>query len=88
MSKKMIDENNPALAFMTIEEDPQEEIIKAPKAHKKTTTARKPAQEIRSYRVNLALTSSLGEKLKARAWRERRSVNNLVEAILEQYLND
>ena len=42
----------------------------------------------RDYRINLALTRELGEALKAEAESQGRSVNNLTENIIRQYLNN
>ena len=78
------------------EEQPQPEKKEA--APKKPRKPRKPragskaakkaeyAAGKRTYRINLALTPMLGEALKAEAERQGRSVNNLTENIIKEYL--
>lgn len=93
MSKKPITEGNPALAFIS-SVDEEETTVKDSytKTDRKTPAkANKQAQkkqekDIKNYRINLALTSSLGEALKEEAWKQHRSVNSLVEEIIQNYL--
>lgn len=57
-----------------------------PRAGSKAAKAAELTAGKRTYRINLALTSALGEALKAEAERQGRSVNNLTENIIKEYL--
>lgn len=77
---------------------PAEEMLKG-KADTKQQTQSKPktaAQKKqppktdkkpkRAYRINLALREDIGEAIKAEAEAQSRSVNNLIEMIITEYL--
>lgn len=59
-----------------------------PRAGSKAAKAAELTAGKRTYRINLALTSALGEALKAEAERQGRSVNNLTENIIKEYLTN
>lgn len=94
MSKKSITEGNPALNFISsIDAEGQEE---SPRANN-TSKPKKVAQngnkshtktEKKDYRINLALTSTLGEKIKQQAWREHKSINKFIEELIIKQLNN
>ena len=88
MSKRII---SPADELLTSLNAPLEE---EPVTPKKSTAKKKPSgsrtdapakKEIRDVHVNLVLKPSLVEALKDEAWKQRRSLNNLVEEILTAY---
>lgn len=65
--------------------------IKKPRKPRAGSKAAKKAEYAagkRTYRINLALTPVLGEALKAEAERQGRSVNNLTENIIKEYLTN
>ena len=66
----------------TIESEPKTLVVKSKKAEGKKKKERK-----KYYRVNLALTETLGETIKAEAEKQNRSVNNYIETILQEYLS-
>lgn len=81
----------PSQPEITHDEEGQPEKKAAPKKRKPRAGSRAAkAAELtagkRTYRINLALTSALGEALKAEAERQGRSVNNLTENIIKEYL--
>lgn len=74
------------------EGEPQPVVIKGEKAktEAKATGAKaegKKKGRKKYYRVNLALTETLGETIKAEAEKQNRSVNNYIETILQEYLS-
>ena len=80
---KLMDENSPALSFISSAPDPDEK----PQPKKKPAKKKEPAQEEkRDIHVNLVLKPSLADALKDEAWQQRRSLNNLVEEILTNYI--
>ena len=80
---KLMDENSPALSFISSALDPDEK----PQPKKKPAKKKEPAQEERrDIHVNLVLKPSLADALKDEAWQQRRSLNNLVEEILTNYI--
>lgn len=82
---KLIDENSPALSFMS--NVPSTEEKKPAKKRKEIQTkAEPPKKERREVHVNLVLKPSLVEALKDEAWTQRRSLNNLIEEILTNYI--
>lgn len=83
---KLMDENSPALSFISSASDPDEKPTPKKKPAKKKAPA--PAQEeTRDIHVNLVLKPSLADALKDEAWTQRRSLNNLVEEILTAYID-
>ena len=83
MNKKLIGDNFADEYFKSITEQP----AAAKKAKKEPPQPKGKAQGIRNYRINIAVPTELGEALKAEADRQNRSVNNLMENIISDYLN-
>ena len=75
------------------EGEPQPVVIKGEKAktEAKATGAKaegkKKKERKKYYRVNLALTETFGETIKAEAEKQNRSVNNYIETILQEYID-
>ena len=67
------------------EEKPKAE-PKQKKASPKKPAPKPEKKPKRACRVNLALREDIGEAIKAEAERQNRSVNNLIEMILTEYL--
>jgi len=85
---KLMDENSPALSFISSASDPDEKPAPKKKPAKKKAPAPAPSkEERRDIHVNLVLKPSLADALKDEAWTQRRSLNNLVEEILTEYVN-
>ena len=76
MSSKSVIGESPVKSRFSLMEDDSDK----PKPKKKAVGKR-------DYRINLALTRELGEALKAEAESQGRSVNNLAENIIKEYLN-
>lgn len=97
MSKNLIEGASPAEELLlSFKKSPQEEhsaeeepTRKKPSRKKRTTGAKAAdfTEGKKNYRINLALTASLGEALKAEAKKQNRSVNNLAEIIISEYLS-
>lgn len=88
MSKKSLELENPALAILGRTSKPAEPVSrpsgKAPEGYKVNPMY----IETRSKRLQLLIQPSLYEKLRSRADREGRSVNDLVHYLLEEALTD
>ncbi len=84
---KLMDENSPALSFISSASDPDEKPTAKRKPAKKKAPAPAQSEERRDIHVNLVLKPSLADALKDEAWTQRRSLNNLVEEILTEYVN-
>lgn len=93
---KSLTEDNPAVelilglnAQQPTEPDPEELQKKqaAPKPKKsKAKEKSEDHKEKRDAHINLVLKPSLADALKDEAWNQRRSLNNLVEEILTNYI--
>lgn len=95
MSKSLIEGASPAEELLLSFKKPAEEKLPDEEGRK---PAGKPTRKSRgsgsrdlstgkrSYRINLALPEALGEALRDEAKRQSRSVNNLAEIILREYL--
>lgn len=59
---------------------------KPKKAATKKQTPKADKKPKRAYRINLALREDIGEAIKAEAEAQSRSVNNLIEMIITEYL--
>ena len=79
--KSFTGQANPAMAFITQQEQPKEEITKeAPDGYKVNPLY----VETKSRRMQLLVQPSLYDAIKARATAEGKSVNDLVHSILEE----
>ena len=67
------------------EKEPKAE-SKTKKAAQKKQTPKADKKPKRACRVNLALREDIGELIKAEAEKQNRSVNNLIEMIITDYL--
>lgn len=80
--KSFIDKiENPAEAFISVPTAAKQQAAQAPKGYKPNPEM----IETRSKRVQLLMQPSLYAQLRARAQREKRSVNDLIHSILEEY---
>lgn len=83
MAKDFTAPNNPALAFISTDEEEKPK-AKTSKAKAKKQTAN--AKELRTRRVQAVLTPTLYEQLNDTAWKNRQSVNETIVQAIEEYI--
>lgn len=91
MSSRIMGDLNPAEELLRglSEDKPKTDSKAKKKSEAKATKAKaeRAKKENKYFRVNLALHRELGERIKAEAEAENRSVNNYVETILKNHFN-
>lgn len=87
MAKDFTAPNNPALAFIsTDEEEKPKAKTSRSKAKGKTQRRVTDAEELRTRRVQAVLTPTLYEQLSDTAWKNRQSVNETIVQAIEEYI--
>ena len=79
--------NPDVLDFIGVQPEEEQPTKPIKKAKRKPTNTKSEAKK-RSKRVNLALTPTLDDKLRAKAEKEDVSINQLVNDILEDYFKN
>ena len=92
MAKDFKTPNNPAMAFISADEEEITQEKTADTAAKKSKTSKgkskkaSAAQETRTRRVQLVLPPTLYEQLNDTAWNQRQSVNETVIKAVQEYI--